>query len=77
MCDDDNKKYLYSYDKKLHFYKGKNCGWALLAYDDEWDGNEDIDTFEKFFIRHNMIGDMVMETEQPKESNIEVIKQNN
>ena len=77
MYDHDNEKFWYSYGKKLHFYKGRERGWALLAYNDEWDGNEDIDTFEKFLIRHNIIGDMVMETEQPKESNIEVIKQNN
>ena len=68
---DDNITYK-AWNENLYWCKGKGGGWVVLGVPPNWDG-KDQNLLETFLIRHNIIGEMVKNTEQPKRNNVEVI----
>lgn len=63
-----------AFDGKLEWRRGKTNGWCVLGIPPEWDGKS-MDNLEPYVIRTNIIGEMVMDTEQPKRINVEVVKE--
>ena len=68
---DDNITYT-AWNGNLDWCEGKGGGWVVLGVPPNWDG-KDQNILEPFLIRHNIMGDMVKDTEQPKRNNVEVI----
>jgi hypothetical protein len=71
-CPDDQITYT-AYDQNLYWHKGRHNGWCVLGVPPDWDGVE-MDDLEPFVIRSNIMGEMIMDTNQPQSLNVTVLK---